>query len=324
MHCGGEKNMLEYLMLINKEQLEFIIEKILKCYKKGLCKINFSKDEFNDGIRNFIRSVQQKILIANNNNCDFDCVIENITSNTLGTHTRSKGENENKNIDLIKIDKKLIENIYNGNILEGLITIFHELAHTLIISELENGKINSQLVVIVKEKLIQHMSSPFLRGKIDKKYDYEFDESTYYDDNYDVNTEEIICNYMALEVVEQLFQNFLTNEDIENIQNKYKELKKKGNIRERYFESNYNFNSYKMDLFEAFDFLIIKFPNLAICPQLKFEYYLDVEGKVKKYTLEEIQDFRKTETNSEICLYLDELIERKKITQMVQSNNIKI
>ena len=137
---------------------------------------------------------------------------------------RYRRENGNRNIDLIKIDKKLIENIYNGNVLEGLITIFHELAHAVIFSELANNKINSQLVMIAKERLIQDMSFPMLQGKIDKKYGYNFDECTYYDDNYEINKEEIICDYMALEVIEQLFQQILINEDIEEIQNMYQKL----------------------------------------------------------------------------------------------------
>lgn len=196
---------------------------------------------------------------------------------------------------------------------EGLITIFHELAHSIIASELATKKINSQLVLLAKERLIRYMSSPILQGKIDKEYGYNFDECTYYDDNYEINTEETICNFVALEVIEHLFQQILTNEDMEKVQNMYQDLQQKINIKERYFESNYNFNNYKLDLFEAFDFLVIKFPNIAICSQFKFEYYLDEDGNVKKYTLEEIQCFRKTETDSEICLYLDELIERKSL-----------
>ena len=316
--------MLKYLMMINKEELGLIIKMILKCYKKDLSKINFSKEEFVDEIRNFIKSVQQKILIANNDDCDFDCVIENFASDTLGTHTRKKGESGDRRIDIIKINKKAIENIYEGYLLDGLITIFHELAHAVIFSELANNKINSQLVMIAKERLIQDMSFPMLQGKIDKKYGYNFDESTYYDDNYEINKEEIICDYMALEVIEQLFQQILTNKDMETIQNIYQQLQQKINIKERYFESNYNFNSYKLDLFEAFDILIIKFPNIATCPQFKFEYYLDEDGNVKKYTLEEIQNFRKIETNPEICLYLEELIERKKITRSSQFSSKKI
>lgn len=316
--------MLKYLMMINKEELGLIIKMILKCYKKDLSKINFSKEEFVDEIRNFIKSVQQKILIANNNDCDFDCVIEDFSSDTLGTHIRKKGESGDRRIDIIKINKKAIENIYEGYLLDGLITIFHELAHAVIFSELANNKINSQLVMIAKERLIQDMSFPMLQGKIDKKYGYNFDECTYYDDNYEINKEEIICDYMALEVIEQLFQQILINEDIEEIQNMYQKLQQKFNVKERYFESNYNFNSYKLDLFEAFDLLIIKFPNIAVCPQFKFEYYLDEVGKVKKYTLEEIQSFRKTETNPEICSYLDELIERKKITSSALFNSKKI
>lgn len=178
--------------------------------------------------------------------------------------------------------------------------------------------------MIAKERLIQHMTSPILQGKIDKKYGYNFDECTYYDDNYEINKEEIICDYTALEVIEQLFQQVLTNEDIEKIQNMYQKLQQKISIKKRYFESNYNFNDYKLDLFEAFDFLIVKFPNLAICPQFKFEYYLDEDGNVKKYTLEEIQNFRKIETDSEICSYLDELIQRKKNTTTEQFSNKKI
>lgn len=310
--------------MINKEELGLIIKMILKCYKKDLSKINFSKEEFVDEIKNFIKSVQQKILIANNNDCDFDCIVENVASDFLGNHARKKDESRNRFIDIIKINKKVIENIYDGYLLEGLITIFHELAHAVIVSELANNKINSELVMIAKERLIRHMSSPILQGKIDKKYGYNFDECTYYDDNYEINKEEIICDYTALEVIEQLFQQILTNEDMETIQNMYQELQQKINIKERYFESNYNFNNYKLDLFEAFDFLIIKFPNIATCPQFKFEYYLDEDGNVKKYTLEEIQSFRKTETNPEICSYLDELIERKKFTRTAQFNSKKI
>lgn len=316
--------MLKYLMMINKEELSSIIKMILECYKKDLSKINFSKEEFVAEIRNFIKSVQQKILITNNNVCDFDCVIETVTSGTLGTHTRKKGESGDRWIDVIKINKKVINDIYNGCVFEGLITIFHELAHAVIVSELANNKINSELVMIAKERLIRHMSSPILQGKIDKKYGYNFDECTYYDDNYEINTEETICNLVALEVIEQLFQQILTNEDMETLRNMYQDLQQKINIKERYFESNYNFNNYKLDLFEAFDFLIIKFPNIATCPQFKFEYYLDEDGNVKKYTLEEIQSFRKIETNLEICSYLDELIERKKFTRSVQFNGKKI
>lgn len=316
--------MVKYLMMIDKEELRLVIQMILKCYKKDLSKINFSRDEFVAEITNFIKSVQQRILITNNNDCDFDCIIENLASYSLGNHTRIKDKSSNRLIDIIKINKKVIENIYDGYLLEGLITIFHELAHVVIVSELANNKINSQLVTIAKERLIQHMSSPILQGKIDKKYDYNFDECTYYDDNYEINKEEIICDYMALETIEQLFQQNLINKDMETIQNMYKELQQKINIKERYFESNYNFNNYKLDLFEAFDFLIIKFPNIAICPQFKFEYYLDEDGSVKKYTLEEIQSLRKTEANPEICSYLDELIERKKFTRSAQFNSKKI
>ena len=75
--------MLKYLMMINKEELGLIIKMILKCYKKDLSKIDFSKDEFANEIKNFIKSVQQKILIANNNDCDYDCIIENDMSEIL-------------------------------------------------------------------------------------------------------------------------------------------------------------------------------------------------------------------------------------------------
>lgn len=49
--------MLKYLTMINKEELGLIIKMILKCYKKDLSKINFSKEEFVDEIKNFIKSV---------------------------------------------------------------------------------------------------------------------------------------------------------------------------------------------------------------------------------------------------------------------------
>lgn len=112
------------------------------------------------------------------------------------------------------------------------------MAHSIIASELATKKINSQLVLLAKERLIRYMNSPILQGKIDKEYGYNFDECTYYDDNYEINTEETICNFVAFEVIEQLFQQILTNEDMEKVQNMYQDLQQKINIKERYFESN--------------------------------------------------------------------------------------
>lgn len=71
---------------------------------------------------------------------------------------------------------------------------------------------------------------------------------------------------------------------------------------------NFNFNNYFLDFEEAFDIMIIHNPNWLECPQLGIEYYQDENGKVKKRTIEQLQEMLNNETDEEKKQYINQLL----------------
>lgn len=214
------------------------------------------------------------------------------------------------NINMILIKENIIRRMYEKKDFSTLTVLFHELNHFKLKYDIKLGYFDESLVRVIKEELISN--SPLYPSFL--KVDTKDNKSTYYKDNYEFISEEILADIMAIENLLQLikYANIsITNyqqEQLNSLLNKYSRQYKN---RLRDVSNNINFNSYIIDFEEAFDILIKDNPNWLEYPQLRIEYYLDKNGRVKKRNIDELKKLLTIETNPNVIDYINKLLTKK-------------
>ncbi len=290
--------------LILKNKYFYILSIVLKNHylNKKEFKPIISYDEFKETIKAFIEKIMETFLENTEySNDKYSCTFKQMRRSKRGEFSLENNE--------ITINEDAIKNIYRGNLSE-MTTIFHELNHFKINYELKLGKINQDLVRIAKEELLSISISDPLDEKNSIK-GLSYINNNYYECNYRVFSEEKIAEINAIKNL--IF--FLKTADIELSEFEMKELERRiaNNNRQyenylRDFRYNFNFNSYFLDFEEAFDIMIIDNPDWLKCPQLDVEYYQDENGKVKKRTIEQLQEMLNNETDEGKKQYINQLL----------------
>lgn len=250
-----------------------------------------SYNEFKETIKAFIEKIMETFLENTEySNDKYSCNFKQMTLSRGGEFSLENNE--------ITINEDAIKKLYHGNLSE-MATIFHELNHFKIKYELKLGKINQDLVRIAKENLLSMSSFDSFKNTIKKGITYTND---YYECNYSVFSEEKVAEINAIRNLIFL----LKSADIELSEHEMHELERRIADNNRQYENylrdlryNFNFNSYFLDFEEAFDIMIIYNPDWLKCPQLNIEYYQDENGKVKKRTIEQLQEMLNSETDEE-------------------------
>ena len=296
-------DILNELILKNKSfEILGIILKKHYLNKKELKPI-ISYDEFKETIKTFIEKIMGTFLEDTDYYDDkYSCTCKQMRLSRRGEFSPENNE--------ITINEDVIKELYHGNLNE-MTTIFHELNHFKIKYELRLGKINQDLVRIVKEQLLRKSSSDPFDEKNTIKKGATYINDDYYKCNYRVFSEEKVAEINAIRNL--IF--FLKTANIELSEFDMHELETRITNNNRQYENylrdlryNINFNSYFLDFEEAFDIMIIYNPNWLKCPQLDIEYYQDENGKVKKRTIEQLQEMLYNETDEEKKQYINQLL----------------
>ena len=267
---------------------------------------------YENEITTYFKNIMEKYLIhlnLNNTNCNFS-IDSNIKS--LGRFT-----SPNK----IIINNIVIENIQRGNF-EYIETIFHELFHFKLYSEIQAGIVNKTIVDLIKDILLRDYCFDYYGSMKNKEGLPNFVFDTYYNDNYENTTGEILAELYGTYCTLIFFNKFNTQID----DNKLLELKNVINLNyQKYtlnqqinFENIDKFNSNHLTIDDAFDSAIHFNPNwIKDIPQLQIEYYLNEEGIVCKRTIEELEAYKNTITDESVKEYINDIINKEK-------NNINI
>ena len=262
-----------------------------------------SYDEFKETIKAFVEKIMGTLLENTDYYKDkYSCTFKQMRLSDRGKFSPKNNE--------ITINEDVIEKLYYGNLSE-MITIFHELNHFKIKYELKSGKINQDLVRIVKEELLRISSSDPFDEKNTIKKGTTYINDDYYECNYRVFSEEKVAEIDAIKNL--IF--FLKTAGINLSEPEMQELERRIANNNRQYENylrdlryNFNFNSYFLDFEEAFDVMIIYNPDWLKFPQLGIEYYQDENGKVKKRTIEQLQEMLNNETDEDKKQYINQLL----------------
>lgn len=312
---------------IENENVKKVISLIKKCFKEFPKEKSFSfskltaYDDFKNDIYNFIVSVMNDFLESSGFNND-KCVVDfkKLPKLKKGFYFGSK-ENH-----LLVINEEVIKNIYDGDI-EEFMAILHELNHFKVQCDIKSGKINEDIVRIIKEKLIRKSTrDPF--NEIDSiksiKTGYEYVNDDYYCDNYDVYSEEIYVNLQAkkdlLFMIKSLTKDSSIQQEITKVfEDGYKDEvekeTKRYNNHERDFTKSFYFNSYYLSYEEAFDLLVTDNPDWLSYSQLNIEYYIDESNNVRKRNIEQLSALLDNSLTTEEATYINNLINNYKNNQ---------
>lgn len=262
-----------------------------------------SYDEFKETIKVFVEKIMEILL----ENTDYYKDKYSCTFKQMRLSCRGEFSSENNKIT---INEDVIKKLYHGNLSE-MTTIFHELNHFKIKYELKLGKINQDLVRIVKEKLLRTSSSDPFDEKDSIKKGITYINDNYYKCNYRVFSEEKVAEINAIKNL--IF--FLQNANINLSEQEMQELERRiANNNQQYknylrnLRYNFNFNSYFLDFEEAFDVIIVYNPNWLEFPQLRVEYYQDETGKVKKKNIEQLKEMLNSEIDEDKKQYINQLL----------------
>ena len=215
------------------------------------------------------------------------------------------------NINLIIINEDIVKEMYKGTIW-AITTLLHELNHFKVKYDLKLGYINSDLIRILKERLISTSST---YPSFIKSCYCENTENKYYDNNYKYFSEENYVDMASLADFLYIIKNSKLKITKQQAYGMYKLMEKKESdysFHIRDVSDNLNFNSYEVDFEEAFDLLVKDNPDWLEHPQLQIEYYLDKARKVKKRTTEQLKAILENEQNNEIKDYINYLLKHKK------------
>lgn len=117
--------------------------------------------------------------------------------------------------------------------------------------------------------------------------------SNYYNDNYEIESEEVYANILGILNLVTFIHNFkikISLLDLKSILYSLSQYKEKYQYYRRDMSSFLEINSYYLDFREAFDIVILHHPEWLSYSQIKGEYYRDEDGKVKKYNNECLKD----------------------------------
>lgn len=262
-----------------------------------------SYDEFKDTVKAFVEKIMGTLLENTDYYKDkYSCTFKQM-------RLSRRGEFSSKNNE-ITINEDVIKKLYHGNLSE-MTTIFHELNHFKIKYELKLGKINQDLVRIVKEGLLRTSSSDPFDEKDSIKTGITYINDDYYECNYRVFSEEKVAEINAIKNL--IF--FLQNANINLSEQEMQELERRIANNNRQYENylrdlryNFNFNDYFLDFEEVFDVMIVYNPNWIEFPQLRVEYYQDETGKVKKKTIEQLKEMLNSEIAEDKKQYINQLL----------------
>lgn len=301
---------------IENEKVKKVISLIKKCFMEFPKEKSFSfskltkYDDFKNDIYNFIVSIMNDFLESSGFNND-KCVVDfkKLSNLKKGFYF---GSEENH---LLVINEEVIRNIYDGDI-EEFMAILHELNHFKVQCDIKSGKINEDIVRIIKEKLIRKSArDPF--GEIDsiksKKTGYEYVNDDYYCDNYDVYSEEIYVNLQAkkdlLFIIKSLTKDTSIQQKITKVfEDGYKDEIERYNNHERDFTNSLIFNSFYLSYEEAFDLLVTDNPDWLSYSQLNIEYYIGENNKIQKRSIEQLLELMNSTNNFEKKAYINSLI----------------
>lgn len=159
------------------------------------------------------------------------------------------------NINLIIINEDVVKEMYKGTIW-AITTLLHELNHFKVKYDLKLGYINSDLIRILKERLISTSST---YPSFIKSCHHENTENKYYDNNYKYFSEENYVDMASLADFLYIIKNSKLKITKQQAYGMYKLMKKKESdysFHIRDVSDNLNFNSYEVDFEEAFDLLV--------------------------------------------------------------------
>lgn len=259
-------------------------------------------------ITTYFKNIMEKYLIhlnLNNTNCNFS-IDSNIKS--LGRFT-----SPNK----IIINNIVMENIQRGNF-EYIETIFHELFHFKLYSEIQAGIVNKTIVDLIKDILLRDYCFDYYDSMKNKEGLPNFVFDTYYNDNYENTTGEILAELYGTYCTLIFFNKFNTQID----DNKLLELKNIINLNyQKYsanqqltFENIFKFNSRHLTIDEAFETAIHFNPDwVENIPQLQIEYYIKEQGIVCKRTIEELEAYKSNISDKNAKNYIESVIEKEKM-----------
>ena len=244
-----------------------------------------SYDSFKESLKRFVKAIMDSYLDdieCYSNTCW--CMISDIDLYTFGLYRH------NIDSDIIEISNKVLERLYyNKNRMEFL-NVLHELAHFEIYYDMINNKIDYSLINCIKEKLLglcsmdSSLNNYFLSNS-------SIAAENYYQNNYDVYTEEIIANIRAVDNYIELCKIFnieCCKDEMVRLDGIMSENLGNLDIKDRDVSMIYFFNNDSVNLEDGFDFMIKYHPNWLEVPQLNIQYYLNGDGKVIKRTREEL------------------------------------
>lgn len=186
-----------------------------------------------------------------------------------------------RGIKWIKIKKDVVSNIYHGDKM-AMITIFHELKHFRDNYNILNDIYDDETIRILKERLINWANNEFEREILDKDVSF----NCYYKANYDVESSEVLAEkYSYLDMIKyfEFIGVELSDNELDNINNKIHMLDKKYNKKLRNLTNCLMYNSFYLTVDEVFDVAISDNPLwLEEFPCLKKEYYVDSKSRVRR------------------------------------------
>ena len=222
-----------------KELVELIRKSILAKGERGfIFKKIVSYQEFEKLICNFIKSIM-KSFVEETEYKDIDCnaIVIKMPIWHKGIYIPEEGN------DKIAINEKTIEDFYLGN-LDAILIILHEINHFKMNYAIKLGYLSEDTVRCLKEELIRR--SPNIFGEYDGN-------ATYYNPNYEVVSEEIFVDMLAIYDFIELFKEVCKGtkarpEEIEELflkgySKKLSVLKQKYDNHIRDMRSHFSFNS---------------------------------------------------------------------------------
>lgn len=184
-------------------------------------------------------------------------------------------------INLIKIKKKVIKNIYCGKKC-SMKTIFHELKHFRDNYNIFNDIYDDETIFILKELLLNFEVNEFEKIILGKHASV----NRYYKNNYNLESSEVLAEkYAYLDMIKyfEFIGVKLSDSELNDISNNIYMLDKKYNNKLRNFTHCLMYNNCYLTVDEAFEIAIRDNKSwLDIFPCLKEEYYVDNKNKVRR------------------------------------------
>lgn len=258
-----------------------------------------SYEEFKQSIILFMESIMRNFLNKTKYYDDkYSCTIKNLPSKTRGEYDDSNNQ--------ITIDEEVIGSIYYGNIIE-MTTLFHELNHFKLKYDILLGKVNKNLVRVIKERLLRELSQDPFHEINSIKNGYTYINDDYYECNYKVYSEEKLAEMGAIHNLIFFFKIagiHITDLEMKQLNDRISQNSRQYQNYLRDFRYNFNFNDYYLSFEEAFDIMIKYNPEWVMYPGINIEYYCDKEGKIRKRSPDELIELYESEKDRDKKKYI--------------------